>query len=92
MYNCTQHPSTTYSPYYLMFGRQPRLPIDFELDLPIDILGDTCNKNRYVQKLKQKLNFAYKRARESSQKQAQKYKLSYEKLLKGENYRLMTLC
>ena len=82
-YNCTQHPSTTYSPYYLMFGRQPRLPIDFELGLPIDVLGDTCSKTRYVQKLKQRLNFAYKRARETSQKQAQKYKLSYDKKIKG---------
>ena len=51
-YNCTQHPSTTYPPYFLMFGRQPRLPIDFELGLPIDVLGDNCSKTRYVHKLK----------------------------------------
>ena len=82
-YNCTKHPSTTYSPYYLMFGRQPRLPIDYEMGLPIDVLGDTCSKTRYVQKLKQRLDFAYKRAREISQKHAHKYKLSYDKKVKG---------
>ena len=76
-------PSTTYSPYFLMFERQPWLPIDFELGLPIDVLGDNCSKTRYVHKLKQRLNYAYKRAKEMSQKQAQKYKLSYDKKLKG---------
>ena len=75
--------STTYSPYFLMFGRQTRLPIDFELGLPIDVLGDNCSKTRYVYKLKERLNFAYKRAREMSQKQAQKYKLSYDRKVKG---------
>ena len=43
-YNCTQHPRTTYSPYFLMFGRQPRLPIDFEMGLPVDVLGSVVVK------------------------------------------------
>ena len=36
-----------------MFGRQPRLPIDYEMGLAIDVLEDICSKTRYVQKLKQ---------------------------------------
>ena len=53
------------------------------MGLPINVLGDTCSKTRYVQKLKQRLDFAHKRAREISQKQAQKYKLSCDKKVKG---------
>ena len=53
------------------------------MGLPIDVLGDTCSKTRYAQKLKQRLNFAYKKAREISQKQTQKYKLFYDKKVKG---------
>ena len=74
-----------------MFGRQPRLPIDFEMGLPVDVLGDSCSKARCVHNLKQGLDFAYKKAKEMSQKQAQKYKLSHDKKVKGLSCKLMIL-
>ena len=41
-----------------------------------------------MQKLKQRLNFAYKKAEEMSQKQAQKYKSSYDKKVKGSQLKM----
>jgi len=37
-YNATHHEATGYSPYYLMFGRHPRLAIDAFLEFPTDTL------------------------------------------------------
>ena len=90
-YNCTQHPSTTYYPYFLMFGRQPRLPIDFEMGLPVDVLGDSCSKTRYVHKLKQGLNFAYKKAKEMSKNRHKSTNCLMIKRLKGPSCKLMIL-
>ena len=82
-YNCTKHASTTYSPYYLMFGRHPRLPIDVEFGLPKTNSGDNSSKSRYVQKLRRRLNYAFQKANKFANQQTQKYKSSYDKSIKG---------
>lgn len=34
-YNCTRNEVTGYTPYELMFGRSPRLPVDLAVGLPV---------------------------------------------------------
>ena len=60
-YNFTKHASTTYSPYFLMFGRHPRLSVNVEFGLPKHNCGDNSSKSRYVQMLRQRLNYAFEK-------------------------------
>ena len=64
-YNSTKHESTNISPYYLMFGRQPRLAIDVVLGLAQPGDAET-NYSKYIEDLKKKLTSAYKLADEKS--------------------------
>ena len=82
-YNCTKHASTTYSPYYLMFGRHPRLPIDIEFGLNKPNCSDNSSKSRYIQKLRRRLNYAFQKASKYSDQQTKKYKQGYDKSVKG---------
>ena len=34
-YNCTVSKTTGLAPYFLMFGCEPKIPIDIELNLPV---------------------------------------------------------
>lgn len=60
-YNCTKHESTGYAPYLLMFGRNPRLPID--LVLGVDTSSEEeGNYTQYITGLRKRLQSAYKLA------------------------------
>ena len=50
-YNCTRCESTGFSPYYLMYGRLPRLPIDIEYGVTQPELIDKSRQS-YARKLR----------------------------------------
>ena len=58
-YNCTRCESTGFSPYYLMYGRLPHLPIDIEYGVTQPELIDKSRQS-YARKLRAQLNWALK--------------------------------
>ena len=65
-YNCTRHTVTGYSPYYLLFGRKPRLPLDFILRDQNEIEAEDRNYNEYAKIWKERMNEAYKIANQNT--------------------------
>ena len=55
IYNCTCCESTGFSPYYLMYGRLPHLPIDIKYGVTQPELIDKSRQS-YARKLKARLN------------------------------------
>ncbi len=64
-YNCTRKDTTGYTPYELIFERQPHLPIDLAFRLPVDT--PTKSHSQYVQDLKNQLHESYEVAAKNSE-------------------------
>ena len=76
-YNCTCCESTGFSPYYLMYGRLPHLPIDIEYGVTQLELIDKSRQS-YARKLKAHLNWAFKIAKDVNEKESQQQKRYYD--------------
>ncbi|XP_073690458.1 uncharacterized protein [Garra rufa] len=75
-YNCTRNDSTGFSPYELMFGRQPRLPIDLAFGLPAE--KSSPSHSSYVRNLKDRLEESYRVASENASKVARRNKKRFD--------------
>ena len=68
-YNCTKDEVTGYPPYYLLFGRTSRLPINLVFNLNQD--GAKEEYNTYVQNWQQGTKLAYQMAQQNAKKTAE---------------------
>lgn len=73
-YNATPHSSTGISPFFLMFGRKPHLPIDTLLEIPQNL-----PKKDWVIHHKAMLDLAYKLANKNLSDNAQARKKIFDK-------------
>jgi transposase InsO family protein len=83
-YNVTIHESTGFAPYYLMFGRQPKLAIDALLGLNVDDLN-LKSRNEYVRKLRDRLTSAYNTAKQVANKTSLIDKQYYDQKAKASS-------
>ena len=84
MYNCTVHETTSYPPFYLMFGRVPCLPVDV---LFKNILKDPeiGSYNSYVVSLTKDLQEAMAIAQGHSDKEKSRQAELYNRRTKGKS-------
>ena len=83
-YNCMRHDSTGFSPFELMFGRAPRLPIDLVFGTMKDG-NEPCPKSDYVKELKSRLEKSYELAGKTAEESRQKQKQQFDKTAKASN-------
>lgn len=76
-YNCTPNEATGFSPYFLMFGREARLPVDVCFGVSSDGTS-TASHTKYVSKMKKELHAAYQLAQSNADKMNQGNKDRYD--------------
>ncbi|XP_052462953.1 uncharacterized protein LOC128020214 [Carassius gibelio] len=77
-YNSTKNDATGYSPYFLMFGREARLPVDICFGTSADGMDDVSH-SQYISNMKKDLKREYQLVMGEAEKVHQRNKRSYDK-------------
>ena len=83
-YNTSIHSTTGHTPFFLMFGRQARLPVDLLFDTPVP--ESEVKLPEYVNKLQQSLTSAYTGVRETMGVKQERQKEQYDAKVHGKPY------
>lgn len=84
VYNCTAHETTGFAPFYLMFGRVPRLPVD--LMFGSVLLDDTVGGyDTFVDSLLKDLKTAMSIAQKHIESEQKRQSGQYNKKVKGQS-------
>lgn len=87
-YNSSVHSSTGYTPNYLMFGREFKLPLEYMLPCPDFIEEDLDDSlEHYVTRLKDSLCLTYEVVRSNTKKAVNSQKVYYEQRMRAEKFR-----
>ena len=66
-YNCTSSNATGFSPYYLLYGQHPLLPIDIKFGVMTPDLNEVVT-SKYVKALQRRLEYSFKKWQNSVKK------------------------
>ncbi|XP_033638539.1 uncharacterized protein LOC117299190 [Asterias rubens] len=81
-YNCTRNDSTGFSPYYIIIGREARIPLDLCFGTTPDGVTNK-DHSKYVSELRKSLENAYQRAAMESAKLSESNKKRYDLRVRG---------
>jgi hypothetical protein len=80
-YNAAQHESTSYSPYYLMYGREYRTPLDLTLQAPSPSYGLT--EIDYMDNLRGRMKDAFEAVNDRLKTGTRRMKTRYDAQIKA---------